>query len=223
FVWPGTYSEEITFEGKAITVRSAADAAVLTAPSGYACSFSMGESAGSVLANFVITGCGEGGIFCDGTSPTLKNLTIVKNQGGVLVYGGAEPTIVNCIIWKNTNLVNNKNVSLSAWMAGYGWNVSYSCIDAAAADKIDWNIGNIDTDPLFANLDGGDYHLRSRYGRYVSSTGTWALDSSMSPCIDGGDPSDDPRNEPADNGGLINMGAYGGTRSASKSGVGSCP
>ncbi len=129
-VWPGVYREEITFEGKAITVQSAADAAVITAPNGYACSFYTGENAGSVLANFVITGCGKSGIFCSGASPTLKNLTIVKNQAGILAYGGADPTIVNCIIWANTNPVNSKNVSLSAWTAGYGWNASYSCIDA---------------------------------------------------------------------------------------------
>lgn len=221
-VWPGVYREEITFEGKAITVRSAGDAAVLTAPNGYACSFYMGETADSVLMNFVITGCGKSGVFCSGASPTLKNLTIVKNQVGVLVYGGAEPVIVGCIIWSNTNPVNSKNVSLEAWTGGYAWNASYSCIDAGAADNVDWNAGNINADPLFADFKNGDYHLQSRYGRYVSSSGTWTFDSATSPCVDGGDPFDDPRNEPADNGGLVNMGAYGGTRCASKSGVGPC-
>ncbi len=222
-VWPGVYQEEITFEGKAITVQSAADAAVLTAPNGYACSFYTGENAGSVLANFVITGCSKSGIFCSGASPTLKNLTIVKNQAGILAYSGAEPTIVNCIIWSNTNPVNSKNVSLSAWTAGYEWNVSFSCIDAIATDNIDWNAGNLNTDPRFADFKNGDYHLQSRYGRYVSSSGTWTFsDTAVSPCVDGGNPFDDPRNEPADNGSLINMGAYGGTRYASRSGVPSC-
>lgn len=222
-VWPGVYHEEITFEGKAITVRSAADAAVLTSPDGYACSFYMGETADSVLMNFVITGCGKSGVFCSGASPTLKNLTIVKNQAGVLAYGGAQPAIVNCILWSNTNPVNGKSVSLEAWMGGYAWNASYSCIDTGAADNIDWSAGNIKMDPLFADFKNGDYHLQSRYGRYVPSSGTWAFDSATSPCIDGGDPFNDPSTEPADNGGLVNMGAYGGTRYASRSGVGPCP
>ena len=222
-VWPGVYREDITFERKAITVRSAADAAVLSSP-GYACSFYGAESSDSVLANFVITGCGEGGIFCDlGASPTLKNLTIVKNPCGLAAYGGSSPTIVNCIIWANTNPAS-KNVPLFTGVPGYVWKASHSCIDTTPADTmIDWKAGNINVDPLFADLKNGDYHLRSRYGRYVPQTGAWVLDAAASPCIDAGDPSDDPRNEPMGNGNLINMGAYGGTRYASKSGLSPCP
>lgn len=37
---------------------------------------------------------------------------------------------------------------------------------------------------------------------------------STSPCIDAGDPDDDYSNEPAPNGGRINMGAYGNTADA---------
>lgn len=223
-VWPGTYREQIAFQGKAITVRSAADAAVITAPDGYACTFQRAESSDSILANFVITGCGISGIFCNGASPTLKNLTIVKNQGGVVAYGGAEPVIVNCIIWSNINTQNKRNASLSAWGPAYAWKASYSCIDAASTDKFDSTMGNINTDPLFANFAGGDFHLRSRYGRYVSASDTWVFtDNGMSPCIDAGDPWDDPRNEPQGNGNLINMGAYGGTRTASRSGLSPCP
>ena len=102
-VWPGTYREEITFKSKAITVQSAGDAAVLIAPAGYAVSFYGAESSKSVLANFVITGCGEGGVFCDGASPTLRNLTVVRNQFGIASYGGGTPSIVNCIIWDNAS------------------------------------------------------------------------------------------------------------------------
>jgi len=222
-VWPGVYREKISFQGKAITVQSAADAAVITAPD-YACSFYTGENAGSVLANFVITGCGEGGIFCNGASPTLKNLTIVKNPSGILAYAGAEPTIVNCIIWANTNPQNNQNASLSAWGPSYTWKASYSCIDSTTTDKtVNWKTANnINTDPLFANFAGGDFHLRSRHGRYLSASGTWTTDNVTSPCVDAGDPWDDPRNEPQGNGNLINIGAYGGTRTASKSGPPLC-
>lgn len=215
-VWPGEYVEEISFMGKAITVRSAADAAVLIGAN-YACTFSMGENCDSVLANFVITGCGRSGIFCDGSSPTLKNLTIVDNQTGILAYGGANPQITNCILWKNTD------ASLSAWKASYAWNISYSCVQAAATDNIGWTAGNINTDPLFANLAGGDYHLRSPYGRYMPQSGAWMTDSVMSPCIDAGDPFEYPRDEQVPNGNRMNMGAYGGTPYASRSSGPRCP
>lgn len=220
-VWPGVYREEITFRGKAITVRSAADAAVITAPNGYACSFQGAESPRSILSNFVITGCGEGGIFCDvGASPTLKNLTIAKNTIGIQTFGGADPDIINCIIWENTVS------SLFAW-SGYTWKISYSCVEPTAWDTKSSNIsptaGNISTDPLFANSKNGDYHLRSQYGRYVPATGKWVLDSVMSPCIDAGDPSEQPRDERMPNGALINMGAHGGTPYASLSDGPVCP
>ena len=207
-VWPGVYQEEITFDHKAITVQSAADAAVITAPNGYAVSFYGAESSKSILANFVIAGCDEGGIFCDnGASPVLKNLTITKNEFGIVAYGGADPNITNCIIWENTGgpLFQCK--------------ARYSCIDQANPDK---KVGNINANPLFADSKNGDYHLRSQYGRYVPATGTWTLDSATSPCIDAGDPAEYPRNERMPNGSRINMGSDGGTPYASLSSGPAC-
>jgi hypothetical protein len=75
----------------------------------------------------------------------------------------------------------------------------------------------VPVDPLFANLQGDDYHLRSAGGRYAMESKTWILDDSTSPCLDAGDPAADYRAEPSPNGGRVNMGAYGGTDSASKS------
>ena len=57
-VWPGIYQESLFFMGKAITVRSAADAAILEANStdadGIAVTFKYGEQSGSILEHFVI-------------------------------------------------------------------------------------------------------------------------------------------------------------------------
>ena len=47
--------------------------------------------------------------------------------------------------------------------------------------------------------------------------GLWVVDDEASPCIDGGDPTINPTDEPNPNGGRVNMGAYGGTGQASKS------
>jgi len=70
--------------------------------------------------------------------------------------------------------------------------------------------GDISADPLFADLENGDFHLKSQYGRWNGSA--WVKDNVTSPCIDAGDPSEkDP------DGTRINMGAYGGTSEASKS------
>ncbi len=215
-VWPGVYQEEIRFDGKAITVQSAADAAVLTAPDGYAVSFYDAEGSKSILANFVITGCGEGAVFCDGASPTLRNLTIAGNKAGIVAYGGANPYIVNCIFWQNVN------GALGAGKANFNWQVYYCCFDKINSLKA---IGNIYGDPRFADPQNGDYHEKSPWGRYVPWADTWVRDAAAnrSPCIDAGDPKDTPRGEPVPNGSRINIGAYGGTPFASKSSGPLCP
>ena len=100
--------------------------------------------------------------------------------------------------------------------------------------------GNIDVDPCFAdsgywdpngtleNPDNdffvlGDYHLKSQGGRYDPNTQIWIYDDVTSPCIDAGDPIDPIGPEPFPNGGIFNMGAYGGTGEASKSYFGGPP
>jgi predicted outer membrane repeat protein len=63
----------------------------------------------------------------------------------------------------------------------------------------------------------GDYHLKSKAGRWDPMRMDWVLDAVASPCIDAGDPNSLVADEPQPNGGRINMGAYGGTAEASKS------
>jgi parallel beta-helix repeat protein len=75
----------------------------------------------------------------------------------------------------------------------------------------------LSTDPLFADPKQSDYHLRSRRGRYWPAHNVWVIDNVTSPCVDGGDPNDNPSGEPMPNGGRIDMGAYGGTPYASMS------
>jgi hypothetical protein len=206
-VWPGYYRETVTLDGKALTLQSADDAAVITTPyvpNAYAFSFYRAESSMCVLRNFVITGAAQGAIYCFAASPTLTNLTITGNVFGIKGQEGANPDITNCIIW------NNQNGDL------YHVRASYS--DISQADAVGQGNGNISNDPLFANPASGDYHVKSRYGRYLASQGTWVTDPVSSPCIDAGDPTVSPGRERMPRGGRINMGAYGGTPFASLSG-----
>jgi hypothetical protein len=70
---------------------------------------------------------------------------------------------------------------------------------------------------LFSDFDNGDYHLKSLAGRWDPVSESWMIDEATSPCIDAGDPKSPVLFEPFPNGGIINMGAYGGTSVASKS------
>ncbi len=94
--------------------------------------------------------------------------------------------------------------------------------------------GNFDADPCFAEagywdangtaLDANDdfwvsggYHLKSQGGRWNQSSRTWMNDEVSSPCIDAGCISSPVGFESFPNGGVVNLGAYGGTAEAAKS------
>ena len=79
---------------------------------------------------------------------------------------------------------------------------------------------SISADPLFADAANGDFHVRSKAGRYDPAAGTFVtVDAVVSPCVDAGDPTDPVGDEPNYNGGRVNLGAYGGTAEASKTPV----
>lgn len=94
------------------------------------------------------------------------------------------------------------------------YKVTYSCFNNNDFETPN-GTGNIETNPLFADVPISDFHINSTEGRWSGSE--WMRDSISSSCIDMGDPNDDYRLEPEPNGGRINIGAYGGSLSASKS------
>jgi predicted outer membrane repeat protein len=138
---------------------------------------------------------------------TLSGNTTEYWAGGGIYYSGSRNnmTLTNCILWGNL-LGNTPNQIFG--MAS----VSYSNIQGGFLGE-----GNVDTDPLFADPDNGDYHLKSQAGRWEPNDGRWTIDDVTSPCIDTGDPRSALFAEPEPNGGRINMGAYGGTPEASLS------
>jgi hypothetical protein len=71
-------------------------------------------------------------------------------------------------------------------------------------------------EPLFADITRDDYHLLSTAGRYQPGTG-FVLDLQSSVLLDAGPPGWVATNEPAPNGGRINLGPHGNTPEASKS------
>ena len=144
------------------------------------------------LVNVTITGNSAnagGGIYCNDSSPSLINVTISSNTaiysngGGILCDDNSNPSLTNCIMWNDSpEEIYIESGSVTA---------TYSDIQGGWAGT-----GNINEDPLFADPQNGDFHL------------TWMNfpipDSTMSPCIDTGDPS-----SPLDPDGTIaDMGAY---------------
>jgi hypothetical protein len=210
-VWPGVYNGPINFQQKAITIKSAADAAIIKSPGDYGVLFYFGEQADSILENFIIKDSMVG-ISISGSSPTLNNLTVVNNDYAVDVWGYSFPRIESCILWDN----EYSDIFTEAYVP----NVTYSCIERSFEGE-----GNISVDPLFADPNNEDFHLQSRIGRYLPDQSNaprpkpenWVLDEYHSPCIDAGPADVNPMYESMPNGGKVNMGAYGCTPFAGKS------
>jgi len=169
----------------------------------------------------------------------FTNCTVVGNRGergaflleGTRTAGYGSVEVVNCIIsnsdneiWADKGVIAIQHTNVAGGEAGiYDPN-----------GFIIWDKGNIDADPCFVDpgywdANGtpddpkddffveGDYHLKSQAGRWDQASGSWIQDDVTSPCIDAGDPNSPVMVEPFPNGGVINMGAYGGTAQASKS------
>lgn len=137
----------------------------------------------------------------------LINCTFYANKD--LLGGGAISNFSNGMVITNCILMGNEPGEILS----YGTiDVTYSNISGGFTGE-----GNIDADPLFADAENGDYHLKSQTGRWDPNSQSWVQDDVTSPCIDAGDPNSDWASETWPHGGRINMGAYGGTREASMS------
>jgi len=150
------------------------------------------------------------------STPTLTNCTFTANsapEGHALACDSyqqrpSQLSVVNSILWNGGNEVVNKDGSTIT--------ITYS--DVQCSGRWPWpGLGNIRTDPLFADGTNDDFHLKSQAGRYDPNSQTWVKDDVTSPCIDAGNPMSPIGHELFPNGGIINMGTYGGTPEASKS------
>ena len=139
----------------------------------------------------------------------MKNCTVYGNttdayNGAAVFVQGSTTHIENCIFWNN-----GKDFEI---MDGSTLTVNYTLSEQGFTGT-----GNIQSDPLFADTANGDFHVKSKYGRFNPATGQFVNDEVHSPAIDAGNPTSDYSNEPQPNGGRVNLGRYGNTVEASKS------
>jgi|GEM_PF-4517053 len=192
----------------------------------------------NVIAGNTASGDGGGVYYAGAVGATLENNTIADNTaaangGGLCVWRALYAT--NTIFWGNEAAVGPQ-VALRKDAAGaYPFTVNY-CDVQGGKDAVSkelgcmpiWGAGNLDADPLFADPANDDYHLQSKYGRWDPAARAWVVCSSTdwctlgacptSPCVDAGSLLSDCCGEPQPNGDRINIGAYGNTAEASRSG-----
>jgi len=193
-----------------------------------------------ILMNNLIIDCRNAGVAVENSCEALLvNNTIVNCGRGLRLFdlgrwdppyslnpGGGTATVINCIIWdcpQPVTLTDSSNTQIED--RGSHITVKYSDIEGGQSgisvsgnqSTVTWGQGNIDTDPRFVAVSNGDYHLKSSAGRWDAAGEIWTQDNVTSPCIDAGDPDSPVAFEPYPNGGIINMGVYGGTNKASKS------
>ncbi|MEA3475601.1 MAG: T9SS type A sorting domain-containing protein, partial [Candidatus Cloacimonadota bacterium] len=202
---PGTYYENVNFNGKNITLTSLflttqdysyIDSTIINGnQDGSVIRFSLGEDTTAILCGFTITnGYAErgGGLYCSSSNPSLNNLIIIGNtasSGAGIYCSGSSPSLNNVTI--SNNIANDSGGGINICESSPNlvncilWNNTpqeiyldtYSSVTVTYSDiQVGWDgDGNISDNPCFADTASGDYSL------------TWN-DSVRSACIDTGDP-----------------------------------
>ena len=110
-VAPGTYNEDINFEGKAITlVGAGSDSIIQGTGNGPVVTINSGEGSDSILDSFQITGGladRGGGILIQGSSPTITRTVIFNNrariQGSGVFLNASNALLTNNLIAYNAS------------------------------------------------------------------------------------------------------------------------
>ncbi len=172
----------------------------------------------------------SGGAVFNFQTTVFNNCTFIKNWAdlGCAIYCFGTAHVNNCIFWGSEGQIYVDEPSAAPTFVRYsdvqgGWpgegNINEDPLYIDPGRWVSVNDPNIILEPNDPNAVwvDGDYHLKSQAGRWNPTNQSWVIDDVTSPCIDAGDPNSPIGLEPFPNGGIINMGAYGGTAEASKS------
>lgn len=181
------------------------------------------------------------GVYIDkqADADTLINNTIVGYERGIFLRGPQPNDAGDGHVIRNNILADVFTGYHLAKDLGATFNsLDYNDIDVRDDGRVglitgttyetlaDWraasggDANSISLDPLFVSVSGTpdtwDLHLQSQAGHWTA--GGFVSDASSSPAIDSGLPQDSVGDETAPNGNRINLGVYGGTAQASRSG-----
>lgn len=159
----------------------------------------------------------DGGVFLDNSNAAIRVVSgraAVSNSilmaSGDAAYLYYEPAITNIVGDYNDLFVEGN--ALVGYVTSLGRNLDTL---SAWVTECGQELHSLSVDPLFADADANDFHLKTetQQGRYDPLRG-WLTDSETSLLIDSGDPAAAATNEPT--GVRINIGPHGNTWEASK-------
>jgi hypothetical protein len=141
---------------------------------------------------------------------TVSNTVVMASGPNATVYRIASGTLR-----ADYNNIVVTNGALVARVSGGFYTRLYDSV-AHWRQETGEDFFSLSHDPLFADAPNGNFFLRSEAGRYDPDISAFVLDSETSPLIDAGAPTAAFSNEPAANGGRINIGRHGNSIFASK-------
>lgn len=189
------------------------------------------ESSTNALANLQSTGTvWQSGTMWSNRVSVFLGTPLVPLLGGpqnsvtfsnsIIVSFGANATayqINNGQLFANYNNIKLTNGALMARQSGVGFYTRVYDSLARWTEETGQDSFSLSKDPMFADPESGNFFLKSSAGRYNPATQTFVNDPESSPLIDAGAPGTAAAtNEPAPNGGRINIGSHGGSMFASR-------
>ncbi|MBR3583291.1 MAG: right-handed parallel beta-helix repeat-containing protein [Kiritimatiellae bacterium] len=213
-------AENITLEG--VELRGVREAGVAVD----------GDTEGVKVRHGAFEGGGRGLSVANASGVAVENCVFHGVNNAVWLGAGAEVDIRNTVLSSDRaggvlvsySTLEGMTMDYNGIDAAGGCRVAYNTLTRAYADNLAaWqkmsgglDMHSIPGDPLLADLDTYDYHLKTEQtlGRYTAAG--WTSDTESSPLLDAGDPASGCGDEPAPNGGRVNIGMYGGTAEASK-------
>jgi predicted outer membrane repeat protein len=156
-IFSGNYSEE---EGGGIYNTDDSNPLIIN------CIFSRNHAAGSLNWQ------GGGGICNHSSGSQVINCTFIDNSGNVgggMKCDDSNSIMINCIFWNNSAsdgneiaVCNNSSIDISYCDVEGG----ITNVHIESGCVLNWGNGNINSDPCFADVINGDYHLKSAVGRW---------------------------------------------------------
>ena len=198
--------------------------------------------ASPTIQNCLVVGNGNtdpdgGAITLVNSRAALINCTVAQNRGlehgSGLMLAGSDITLKNSILWGNVPLdlrldpesqpdVHHNTIGSVAHSQDLPASIYQENLmaDPNFVQSGEWyclpqgECASDSFDLTDNSFEMGDYHLMSREEGWDRVNLQWQ-EAVTSPCIDAGDPSSPIGAEPEPHGGIINMGAYGGSNQAS--------